>query len=264
MRKNASAPAQAKSERSEVEKPTRDNSRQSEIPDLDWYTGRSRQLKLPPRCPIATSELCPRYYYSWLLLGRAEVTTPISAADQARLGKKWATFPSVVAEEGPSTFRAGEKFPHLLDFCPEVNYQVFGLFASSLDEYADEIDRDVAYRRLEREGAPGADPRWRWCVTIPRHYSECREFSIFSDAALAGPPKASKVRSGVPARVRWLVFSRDSFACKYCGRRPPEVVLQVDHVVSVKAGGGDEPDNLVTSCADCNLGKGADSKTGTP
>jgi hypothetical protein len=43
----------------------------------------------------------------------------------------------------------------------------------------------------------------------------------------------------------------------YCGQRPPEVVLVVDHVVPVKEGGGDEAANLVTSCFNCNAGKGA-------
>src|SRR5690606_9228516 len=49
----------------------------------------------------------------------------------------------------------------------------------------------------------------------------------------------------------------DGFRCMYCGQRPPEVVLVVDHVVPVKEGGGDEADNLVTSCFACNAGKGA-------
>jgi 5-methylcytosine-specific restriction endonuclease McrA len=33
------------------------------------------------------------------------------------------------------------------------------------------------------------------------------------------------------------------------------VVLQLDHVVPVAAGGAASEDNLVAACADCNLGK---------
>lgn len=57
--------------------------------------------------------------------------------------------------------------------------------------------------------------------------------------------------------LRFDVFKRDNFTCRYCGRRTPEAILQVDHVIPRSAGGPDELYNLVTSCAQCNLGKGA-------
>lgn len=58
-------------------------------------------------------------------------------------------------------------------------------------------------------------------------------------------------------RVRFDVFKRDEFACQYCGRRVPDVVLEVDHIIPIAEGGGDELENLITSCFDCNRGKGA-------
>lgn len=58
-------------------------------------------------------------------------------------------------------------------------------------------------------------------------------------------------------RTRFEVFKRDRFACQYCGRTPPTVVLHVDHIVATANHGSDDPINLVTSCADCNLGKSA-------
>lgn len=61
----------------------------------------------------------------------------------------------------------------------------------------------------------------------------------------------------ISARVRFEVFKRDGFTCAYCGRTPPEVLLQADHIVPVAAGGSDEIHNLITSCQTCNLGKGA-------
>ena len=36
----------------------------------------------------------------------------------------------------------------------------------------------------------------------------------------------------------------------------PDVVLHVDHVVPVAAGGTTSEDNLLTACEECNLGKG--------
>lgn len=59
----------------------------------------------------------------------------------------------------------------------------------------------------------------------------------------------------VSVRTRFEVFKRDDFTCKYCGRKSPEVVLEVDHIVPVCEGGSDDPINLTCSCWDCNRGK---------
>jgi hypothetical protein len=56
-------------------------------------------------------------------------------------------------------------------------------------------------------------------------------------------------------RKRFEVFKRDIFCCQYCGNTPPAVTLEVDHIVPVSKKGGDEIDNLITSCFDCNRGK---------
>ena len=55
---------------------------------------------------------------------------------------------------------------------------------------------------------------------------------------------------------RFDIFRRDGFTCQYCGRQPPEVVLEPDHIVPVVEGGTNEEMNLVASCRDCNRGKG--------
>lgn len=64
-------------------------------------------------------------------------------------------------------------------------------------------------------------------------------------------------RKPLSKRVRFEVFKRDHFTCTYCGKKPPEVMLHVDHVIAVASGGSNEMDNLATSCSACNLGKGA-------
>lgn len=56
---------------------------------------------------------------------------------------------------------------------------------------------------------------------------------------------------------RFDVFQRDKHTCQYCGRRPPEVELELDHLIAVARGGTDDFGNLVTSCRDCNSGKSA-------
>jgi hypothetical protein len=66
----------------------------------------------------------------------------------------------------------------------------------------------------------------------------------------------------VSKRLRFEIFKRDGFACRYCGRRPPEVLLEADHIHPRSSGGEDEELNLVTSCSDCNRGK-SDKLLGT-
>lgn len=59
----------------------------------------------------------------------------------------------------------------------------------------------------------------------------------------------------VSKRLRFEIFRRDNFTCRYCGEAAPDVRLTVDHVIPDALGGTDEPSNLVTACADCNSGK---------
>lgn len=62
-------------------------------------------------------------------------------------------------------------------------------------------------------------------------------------------------RKSMSKRLRFDVFKRDGFTCQYCGAHPPAVLLHVDHITPVAGGGENDIDNLVTSCAPCNLGK---------
>lgn len=58
-------------------------------------------------------------------------------------------------------------------------------------------------------------------------------------------------------KTRFEIFKRDKFQCQYCGKTPPAVVLEVDHIVAVAEGGSHDPTNLITACFDCNRGKGS-------
>ena len=57
-------------------------------------------------------------------------------------------------------------------------------------------------------------------------------------------------------KIRFEVFKRDNFTCQYCGRKSPDVVLEVDHITPVAKGGKNNIMNLITSCVECNRGKG--------
>lgn len=60
----------------------------------------------------------------------------------------------------------------------------------------------------------------------------------------------------VAVGLRFAVFTRDGFRCRYCGRSIDDgVILHADHVIPESKGGPTTLENLVTACIDCNLGK---------
>ena len=63
-------------------------------------------------------------------------------------------------------------------------------------------------------------------------------------------------RKPLNKKMRFEVFKRDKFTCQYCGRMSPDVILEVDHIKPVADGGTNDLLNLITSCRDCNRGKG--------
>jgi hypothetical protein len=75
-----------------------------------------------------------------------------------------------------------------------------------------------------------------------------------SSSATKKPGRGSRT---IPLSLRFQVLRRDDFRCTYCGRRPPEVVLHIDHVVPWRDHGPTAFENLKTACRECNLGKGA-------
>lgn len=61
------------------------------------------------------------------------------------------------------------------------------------------------------------------------------------------------------AEERWWVLERDEFTCVYCGRMAFEGkrLLVPDHIIPRSRGGGNNSENLVTACNECNRGKGS-------
>lgn len=63
-------------------------------------------------------------------------------------------------------------------------------------------------------------------------------------------------RKSLAKKTRFEIFKRDKFTCQYCGKSTPSVILEIDHVIPVSKGGNDLEENLITSCFECNRGKG--------
>jgi 5-methylcytosine-specific restriction enzyme A len=59
----------------------------------------------------------------------------------------------------------------------------------------------------------------------------------------------------IPLSIRHQVLQRDRRQCVHCGRKPPQVTLEVDHIQPISKGGSNDISNLQTLCFDCNRGK---------
>jgi len=92
-------------------------------PDLSWYSEISDQKNVSLRCPYANVHRCPRYYSSLYLLGnwnKSDLLPVITEHDTSIMG----------SDGNKSGFS---------NFCPEVSFDIFGLFAVSLFPYTDGI-----------------------------------------------------------------------------------------------------------------------------
>lgn len=150
------------------------------IPDFDWYSRISKEHGVSPRCPFATAHHCPRYYQSLYFLKNTGATSIDHEVDES-LFQRWKKSPlwPLISEQSTSVF-GSEKDPSkiLSNFCPEVSYDRFSLFASFLARYADEIDLNIAHEGLSKRGVSTNDWRWQWASVRPVHYIECPLYSI--------------------------------------------------------------------------------------
>ncbi len=125
------------------------------IPNREWYANLSQERGVAFRCPFATVESCPRYYQSLSLLGETG-STKISEGEDQRLHKHWKSsdlWPRT-DEQATGLFGGDPGNPSIYsNFCPEVTFERFGYFATSLTRYADEIISGFAHERLTKEVA---------------------------------------------------------------------------------------------------------------
>lgn len=81
----------------------------------------------------------------------------------------------------------------------------------------------------------------------------------FIDAIECGIADFSNIeifqREAITQGLRLWVLERDKWHCQYCGTRIGP--FHIDHIIPVCRGGTNDPLNLITACAHCNLSKGA-------
>lgn len=149
-------------------------------PDSKWYATLSKERGTPSRCPFATVYRCPRYYQSLALMGRAGATS-IDPNEDAKLQKKWSEselWPTT-GEQAPALIGNPET-PAFYNFCPEVIYDRFRVFASSLADYSDSIDKERAHHYLRQQTIGPNSWRWQWETLTSMHFSDCPLYSVLS------------------------------------------------------------------------------------
>lgn len=83
----------------------------------------------------------------------------------------------------------------------------------------------------------------QWCIA-----KYAAEFGY-----LEQPPRSpSPTTPIIPKALRWEVWERDNFTCKYCSSRRD---LTIDHITPVALGGQTVKENLQTLCRKCNSQK---------
>ena len=96
-----------------------------------------------------------------------------------QLLKKWEAHElwPLTAEDGTSI--SGGNVPNCFsNFCPEVAFGTFKLFASTVIRFYDELDSDFRHKQLANEGR-STDRDWRWNYehVEPLHYPDCSVYS---------------------------------------------------------------------------------------
>jgi hypothetical protein len=121
-----------------------------------------------------------------------------------------------------------------------------------------ELGRPPGARLIARHGLRISEPtyRRRWgslreaCQLLARFKKD-----EITEQQLLGTAPSRQSRTALSLKVRWEVLKRDDYRCIKCGARPPDVELEVDHIVPVSRRGTNDLTNLRTLCRPCNQGK---------
>lgn len=138
------------------------------------------------------------------------------------------------------------------------------MLMQNLEEVWRALGRRPGVTTLRRHGRYSADPyvlRWgsvrQACKRLAQHHAGKLTRAQLLKPSVAGFGRAR--RKPIRPSDRHAVLTRDGGKCVICGRGPGHgdaVKLEVDHIVAVSRGGGNEMANLRTLCGDCNRGKG--------
>lgn len=94
-------------------------------------------------------------------------------------------------------------------------------------------------------------------VLLPEEISVCKAKRESLRNQVVEAPNDSEVDYYNIRENRIKVFERDNYVCAYCDKQLTRFSATLDHIHSVKEGGNNTKDNLVTACLQCNAKKNA-------
>ena len=134
----------------------------------------------------------------------------------------------------------------------------------SAEELLDNLERvwrELGYppgkRRLAKYGASISERpyvrRWGSVRNACHLLAQYKNGEISQDQLLGS--RSASARGTISLKTRWDVMKRGNYMCAKCGLRPPDVSLEVDHIVPHARGGTVAIANLQVLCNRCNQGK---------
>lgn len=76
-----------------------------------------------------------------------------------------------------------------------------------------------------------------------------KQVRVYQKKQETAAPRSGKARPAIPAEVCRQIWRRDSSRCTQCASVH---ALEIDHILPVALGGGNEPENLRLLCRNCN------------
>ena len=86
-------------------------------------------------------------------------------------------------------------------------------------------------------------------VLIPDEIEACRKFRA---ERLAEETELFPLSDNGAHRKRMQVFERDGYKCRKCEKQLTRFTATMDYIKSPEEGGDESPENLITTCAECN------------
>lgn len=217
--------------------------------DKTEYYSISKKERLPKRCPIYRK--CMRKAYSIYFFSHYKRTNGNIIEyliQEGDLPEEFRVENVPLQSEFPSFMKWSSGFSYQ-GMCPEVNlfehnHQMGPLYEKACSSLS------VEFENQKQEQIQ---------MVEYRHFSECSEFCFYDYEKNNRSWKKSRAntRPTISKKLRFEIFQRDNFCCRYCGRSKDDdgVRLHIDHKTPYSKGGKDDFNNLLTACSDCNEGK---------